>query len=97
MVIIPNPLTIPPNDLIYSKRKEVLFVGRLEYQKRPDLLLDIWKKVAGFSPEWSLRILGDGMERKLLEKRIQREKFLMFILKVLNLRSLIIKQLQSFV
>ena len=74
VVIIPNPLTIPPNDLIYSKRKEVLFVGRLEYQKRPDLLLDIWKKVAVFFPEWSLRILGDGMERKLLEKRIQREK-----------------------
>ena len=56
VVIIPNPLTIPPNDLIYSKRKEVLFVGRLEYQKRPDLLLDIWKKVAGFSKGMKSRL-----------------------------------------
>ncbi|MGN0835630.1 MAG: glycosyltransferase [Candidatus Spyradosoma sp.] len=44
-----------------AKRKELLFVGRIEMkQKRPDLLLKIWAKLESRFPEWSLRLVGPG-------------------------------------
>ena len=44
-----------------AKKKELLFVGRLEPgAKRVDLLLRIWAKLEKRFPEWSLRVVGDG-------------------------------------
>ena len=49
-----------------TKCREVLFVGRLTYDdKRVDRLLRIWKMTD--RPDWTLRIVGDGPERKNLE------------------------------
>lgn len=60
---VPNPAPFPPiKNLDFSKKKrELLFVGRLEFgQKRPDLLLKIWARLESRFPDWSLRIVGDG-------------------------------------
>lgn len=60
---IPNPATyLPQYDFDFSeKKRELLFVGRLELgQKRVDLLLKIWAKLEARFPEWCLRIIGDG-------------------------------------
>lgn len=48
---------------IEEKRKEVLYVGRINTsQKRVDLLLNIWSLVHKQFPDWSLRIVGGGEE-----------------------------------
>lgn len=67
---IGNPLTLPLDTNSYSKQKEILFIGRLNFQKRPDVLLDIWNCVSVNHPDWVLRILGDGPMRDYLKKRI---------------------------
>ena len=51
------------------KRKEVLYVGRLSYaDKRVDRLLRIWSLVEANFPDWELKVVGDGRERRNLEK-----------------------------
>lgn len=51
----------------HPKEREVLFVGRLTHgDKRVDRLLNIWSAIG--RPDWILRIVGDGPERKNLER-----------------------------
>lgn len=46
---------------IAKKKKEILYVGRLDFQqKQIDLLLKIWEDVCHLLPEWKLNIVGDG-------------------------------------
>lgn len=42
------------------KKNQVVFVGRMDWQKRVDRLIRIWKKASKFLPDWSLVIVGDG-------------------------------------
>ena len=68
---IPNPIPIPVFDESISKEKEIIYVGRIEYnQKRTDRVLDIWKELESKYPDWKLTIVGDGEDRDDLEKRI---------------------------
>jgi glycosyltransferase involved in cell wall biosynthesis len=54
---------------LLSKKKQVLFVGRIEIEpKRPDLLLLIWQEIHMKFPDWELIILGDGPDRPYIEK-----------------------------
>ena len=46
-----------------AKKRELLFVGRMETRvKQPHLLLEIWKKLQARFPQWSLRMVGGGYE-----------------------------------
>lgn len=66
--IIPN-MQKPAIDLCYDKRKEFLFVGRLSYaDKRIDRLIDAWRMICDKLLDWHLVIVGDGPDRKRLEK-----------------------------
>lgn len=52
-----------------EKKKEVLFVGRLDNkQKRIDLLLQIWSKVENHVNNWILNICGEGQDEFMLKK-----------------------------
>ncbi len=59
-IAIPNP--IESNDEgTTSKKRIVLFVGRMEMkQKRPDQLLKIWSSLQQQFFDWELIMLGDG-------------------------------------
>ncbi len=51
-----------------TKRKQVLYVGRMSYDdKRVDRLIRIWSRVWRRMPDWELILLGDGRERSDLE------------------------------
>ena len=68
--VLPNMVPLGegvPAEEISRKRKELLFVGRIELgQKRPDLLLKIWAKLEARFPEWSLRMVGGGDKNDML-------------------------------
>lgn len=68
---IPNPIAMPVSDESISKEKEIIYVGRIEYnQKRTDRVVDIWKELEPLYPDWKLTIVGDGEDREDLQKRI---------------------------
>lgn len=50
-----------------TKENTVLFVGRLEFQKRVDRLLQVWKKVYKICPNWNLKIVGEGTNKVFFE------------------------------
>ncbi|AEE17075.1 glycosyltransferase [Treponema brennaborense] len=58
---------------MYPKEKLVLFVGRLHYHdKNIPELLKVWKKIESRRTDYSLCIVGDGLDRQRLEKDIHR-------------------------
>ena len=59
-VVIPNPLTIFPKTQSDRNSKIVISVGRYEYQKGFDMLIDAWSYVAKKHPDWQLGIFGPG-------------------------------------
>ena len=73
---IGNPFQRPEVDVkALPKENIVLFVGRLDLsQKRVDLLLEIWKKLHAQAPDWKFWVLGDGAEKKNMEKYCLQNK-----------------------
>ena len=68
---IPNPIAMPVFDESISKEKEIIYVGRIEYnQKRTDRVVDIWRELEPLYSDWKLTIVGDGEDRDDLQKRI---------------------------
>ena len=75
-----NIVTIPNAALLMAKETadcavhRVIAVGRLDYQKGFDRLIDVWRKVVGFPDlqDWRLDIFGQGEWKEMLEERIQR-------------------------
>ncbi len=72
--VISNPLALSGHIPEFSsKKKEVLYVGRLErIQKRTDRVLQVWGMLQERFPEWSLKIVGDGPDRTDLETSSRR-------------------------
>jgi glycosyltransferase involved in cell wall biosynthesis len=65
---ISNPCVIYHNTKTYCKKKQILFVARIELsQKRPDILLQIWSRLHKKFTDWELLILGDGPDRQKVE------------------------------
>ena len=52
--------------------KRVLAVGRLEWQKGFDRLIDVWAMIATDHPDWRLDIFGSGTLEKELRARIRQ-------------------------
>lgn len=73
LAAIPNCITLSPPINIDEKEKKVLFVGRLEWQKRPELMLEIWKSLGNKTNGWSLYFAGEGFLYEKLARRIKRE------------------------
>ena len=72
VIAIANPNTYPSiqSELFTSKKKQLLYVGRIEwYQKRADRLVYIWKQLYKKFPDWELIVVGDGPIKQTLELR----------------------------
>ena len=74
VICIPNPSPIAPNNAGEHGKNEVLAVGRLHPQKGFDLLLRAWASVAPKHPDWTLRIVGEGENREVLNQLIKELK-----------------------
>lgn len=64
---------IASNYQLEPARRRLLFSGRMIPQKRPDLLVDSFLKIADQRPEWDLVLLGDGPLKVQLQERIPAE------------------------
>ena len=82
IVAISNPVTLGADiQSRPTKKKQLLFVGRLEFcAKRPDLLLNIWQSISPEFPDWQLVVVGDGdylpiMQRLSTQRKLSRITF----------------------
>lgn len=57
-------------DITLTKKKQVLFVGRLSSQKGIDKLMEIWRRIETLVLDYELVIVGDGEDRKIIEESI---------------------------
>lgn len=76
IIVVPNPIredVLNNSNLIKSleeRKKQILCVGRLEFQKNISELIDIWAEIEKDFSDWKLVIVGDGSERPLIEDKI---------------------------
>ena len=69
--VIGNPVGFSHEAPAALEGKCVIAVGRYSYQKSPDRLVDAWKLIKD-KEGWTLRLVGDGELRPLLEQQIKR-------------------------
>jgi len=70
IVVKPNFVSKPDIEVASQRKKQVVFLGRLAFEKGVDLLLDAWK--AADTQGYKLLIVGDGEDRVSLEEQAQR-------------------------
>lgn len=46
---------------------QIILLARLMPQKRIDLMMQVWARLAADFPDWQVKVLGEGMERANLE------------------------------
>ena len=66
-----NPSTFKSSKTPSYDEKVVIAIGRLDYVKGFDLLIDAWSIIANQFSDWSLRIVGSGKEENKLRKKIK--------------------------
>lgn len=77
--VIYNPLDLddlaagtPPPGFPVPDTQTVVALGRLEYPKGFDLLIEAFARTRPVAPEWRLLILGEGTTRPVLEESVRR-------------------------
>lgn len=74
LMVQTNPVTLDSTNFVYSfskKQKEIIYMGRIDYnQKRVYRVIDTWARLEKKFPDWKLTIVGDGIERKNVEKQV---------------------------
>lgn len=70
---IPNFTSHSANNVLYNvKSKTIVAIGRLDNQKRFDLLIKSFKLVNELYPDWNLEIYGDGPKKDELQALINK-------------------------
>ncbi len=68
--IIPNYINDVKSHVEDYSVKKAIAVGRLEYQKGFDILIDCWKEISRQYPDWQLDIYGEGSCKEELQRQI---------------------------
>lgn len=68
--VIPNPQTFKSDCISDLKKKKLISVGRLHFQKNYESLINMFSIVHKRFPDWELEIYGDGSDRKKLQNQI---------------------------
>ena len=78
LVVLNNPITIKTDGFVYLselKKKEILYVGRLDYtQKRVRRVIEVWEMLEQINPDWKLTVVGVGEARESLEMIVSNQK-----------------------
>jgi len=57
-----------------SDKHQIILLARLAAQKRIDLMIKIWERLFKKFPNWSVKVLGEGDQRPILEKMIAERR-----------------------
>lgn len=68
--VIPNAANFIAESYSDCSVKRVIAVGRLDYQKSFDRLIQVWEKVNEKMPDWRLDIFGQGEWKEMLQRMI---------------------------
>ncbi|MGN0314231.1 MAG: glycosyltransferase [Fusicatenibacter sp.] len=68
-LVIPNAVSFEIPESSCLDKKRIVAIGRMEYVKGYDMLLEAFSQIAGTHPDWRLRLIGDGVTRESLEKQ----------------------------
>ena len=68
--VIPNAANFIAEKYSDCSAKRVIAVGRLDYQKSFDRLIQVWEKVHQQMPDWRLDIFGQGEWKEMLQNMI---------------------------
>jgi glycosyltransferase involved in cell wall biosynthesis len=73
MTVIPNPVPVARRlaDPVGGATKILLNVGRLSREKDQGTLIEAFASMADAHPDWTLRIVGDGPLRPMLESVVR--------------------------
>lgn len=79
VISIPNfVLTLTEEVLLSEKENSVVWCGSVDYElKKTNWMLDIWRAVQEWNPDWTLTIMGDGAQldsMKVYAKKIDAER-----------------------
>ena len=69
--IINNAVQIYPKEQNTLTAKSVIFVGRAEYEKGPDRLIEVWRIVAQKHPDWTVRMFCTGSMLDRLKAKVK--------------------------
>lgn len=72
IVTIYNPITIKEISNEAKRNRTIISVGRLEYEKGFDNLIEAWKNLEPQFPGWTVNIFGDGSQKNQLESQIRK-------------------------
>jgi glycosyltransferase involved in cell wall biosynthesis len=79
VAVIPNPVNFPlprsepiilPTAHVRPERRLVLWAGRLDRQKRPEMMIDAFATMARETEDWDLAMIGEGPLRAALTAQI---------------------------
>lgn len=71
---IPNFSTMSVSEYSDCEQKRIIAVGRLEWEKGYERLINIWEVISIQHPEWSLDIFGEGTQSNNLKEIISNRK-----------------------
>jgi glycosyltransferase involved in cell wall biosynthesis len=80
--VINNAVQIYPKEQNPLSAKSAIFVGRAEYEKGPDNLIEVWKLVAQKHPDWTVRMFTTGSMLDALKAKVKEygvEKQVLFM------------------
>lgn len=70
---IPNPVTFYPENQAKLETGLILAVGRMDYLKGYDLMMDVFERFCQKNSDWKLKIIGEGPLKSDIEK-LARDK-----------------------
>lgn len=70
-LFIPQALEYIPDTNSALDQKNIISIGRLSKEKGFITLIDVFKLVNDKYPDWTLNVIGDGIERKNIEAKIK--------------------------
>lgn len=66
--VIPNPVTFYPEQEAKLENKIILSVGRMDWLKGYDLMMEVFERFCKKNNDWKLKIIGDGPTKTAIEK-----------------------------
>lgn len=73
-VLIPNPVIVPRYSYSLLENKQAIAMGRIQYQKGFDTLVDVFAMVHKKHPDWKVNIYGDGNYKDEIAQYITEKK-----------------------